>query len=283
VTVGTRKIIEIDEAKCTGCGRCIPNCPEGALQVIDGKARLVSDLFCDGLGACVGHCPEGAMNVVEREAEPYDEKRVMVNIARAGPNTIRAHLKHLEDHGADEFLREAKEYLVENGIELPAEQKRADPRDVLPHGCPGSRVSSMAKDACVEPEKTAAAGRPSRLRNWPVQLMLMPVSAPYLAGADVVIAADCTAFSYADFHDDFIRDKVLIIACPKLDDAELYRGKLTEMFTRNDIASVTCVHMEVPCCSGLVRLVETALQESGAQIRFEEVTIGIKGQRLVNA
>jgi ferredoxin len=276
-----RKVIKIDEEKCTGCGVCIPNCPEGALQVIDGKARLVSDLFCDGLGACVGHCPEGAMTVEERVGKPYDEKRVMVNIARAGQNTIRAHLAHLENHGATEYLRQAREYLAEHRIELDG-PARAATRDASPCACPGSRAIDLGcrDEAAAQP---AAASRPSRLRNWPIQLMLVPVRAPYLAGADVVIAADCTAFSYADFHEDFIKDKVTIIACPKLDDVARYEEKLTAMFAENAINSVTCVHMEVPCCSGLVHLIESALAASGKEIPFEEVTIGIKGKRLAEA
>lgn len=268
-----RKVISIDEEKCTGCGECIPNCPEGALQVIDGKARLVSDLFCDGLGACVGHCPEGAMTVEEREAEPYDEARVMENIVRAGPNTVAAHLKHLNDHGACEYYNAALAYLKEHDIPVPG---TSEP-ERLACGCPGSAVRTI--EAADDPGPDAPGEvRPSRLRNWPIQLTLMPVSAPYLKNADLLVAADCAGASAPEFHEEFVRGRVLIIACPKLDDADFYRQKLTAMFRQNEINSVTCLHMTVPCCFGLVQLVQAAIQESGRKIPFAEVTLGIDGK-----
>jgi len=265
-----RKMIRIDEEKCNGCGDCIPNCPEGALQVIDGKARLVSDLFCDGLGACVGHCPQGAMRIEEREAQPYDEKKVMENIIKAGPNTIAAHLKHLEEHDAADYLRQAKEYLKERGIPLPSGKPPA------PCGCPGSRAMDLGGPA----EEVAPVRRPSRLRNWPVQLALVPARAPYLKGADLVIAADCAPFAYADFHDDFLQGKVLLVGCPKLDDTDPYVEKLAAIFKENGVRSVTCVHMEVPCCFGLVEVVRAAIEQSGRSVPFEEVTLGLRGDRL---
>lgn len=265
----TRKIISVNEELCTGCGDCIPNCPEGALQVIDGKARLVSDLFCDGLGACVGHCPTGAMTVVERPAEPYDEARVMQNIVRAGPNTITAHLKHLKDHGARTHYDEAVAYLEKNGIPIPIEQK------TLVCGCPGSAVRNLSP----APESDAPAGsRPSRLRNWPIQLMLIPVSAPYLKGADLLIAADCVGVSHPDFHEELVKGRVLLIACPKLDDADHYIEKLTELFRVNVPKSVTVAHMTVPCCFGLVQIVKQAITDSGRTIHYAEVTVDVNGK-----
>ncbi|MEO0080908.1 MAG: 4Fe-4S binding protein [candidate division WOR-3 bacterium] len=268
-----RKIIKIDEEKCTGCGQCIPNCPEGALQVIDGKARLVSDLFCDGLGACVGHCPEGAMTVIEREAEPYDEARVMANIVKAGPNTIAAHLAHLKDHGAIDYHNQAVAYLRQHNIPIPGEKK------TLACGCPGSAVRELSPSVAVARTTDHSIPRPlSHLRNWPIQLMLVPVSAPYLKGADLLISADCVGSSHPNFHEELVRNRILLIACPKLDDAQFYVEKLTELFRTAKPKSVTVAHMTVPCCYGLVQLVQQAIEDSGEVIPFAEVTIDIDGK-----
>ncbi len=293
-----RQIITIDENLCTGCGLCIPNCPEGALQIIDGKVRLVSDLFCDGLGACIGHCPEGAISTETREAEPYDESKVMGNIVRSGPNVIKAHLAHLRDHKQDEYFREALAYLVDRDIEIPAEFfepacrcGEKDPSAPAFAGCPGSRVVNFESDtarasgappsdAPGSPPPGGPAERPSRLRQWPVQIMLVPPDAPFLDGADLLVAADCVPFACAGFHDDLLAGKALLVGCPKLDDAEHYREKLTAMFKHNDVRSVTVAHMEVPCCTGLVRLVERALRDSGKNIPFETRMIGIRGNEM---
>lgn len=229
-----RKIIRIDEEKCNGCGLCIPNCPEGALQVIDGKARLISDLFCDGLGACLGHCPQGAITIEEREAQEFDEKKAKEAAA------------HAHGHFA----------------------------------CPSVKVIDLRKKEAVTPQKTKSMPTVSQLNNWPVQIKLVPVNAPYLNGADLLIAADCVAFSYANFHDDLLKGKVLLVGCPKLDDAEFYQKKMTEIFKGNNIKSVTCVHMEVPCCFGLVSLVQSAISASGRKIPYKEVTISIKGEKI---
>lgn len=265
-----RKVIKIDETKCTGCGQCIPNCPEGALQVIDGKARLISDLFCDGLGACVGSCPEGALTVEERPAQPYDESKVMENIVRAGPNTIAAHLKHLREHGAEKYYAEALDYLKKNHIPIP-EEKTAP----LACGCPGTQVRQF--NPSEEPAKSAHRP-PSRLRSWPIQLSLVPTAAPYLKSSELLIAADCTGFVSTAFHEDFLNGRVLLVGCPKLDDAAFYIEKLTRIFEENAVKSVTCLHMEVPCCYGLVEIVRQALTRSGKDIRFKEITIGIDGK-----
>ncbi len=279
----TRKIISIDEEKCTGCGQCIPNCPEGALQVIDGKARLISDLFCDGLGACVGNCPEGAMTVVERPAEPYDEARVMEGIVKAGPNTIAAHLKHLKDHGACDWYNAAVAYLKERGIPVPAEEKSDCACATLACGCPGSQVRELAPEPaepCCCGGVDDMAARPSRLRNWPIQLTLVPVSAPYLKHADLLIAADCVGSSHPNFHDSLVRGRVLLIACPKLDDAQAYLAKLTAIFRENAPNSVTVAHMTVPCCFGLVHLVKQAIAASGRTIPYAEVTVDTDGREV---
>jgi NAD-dependent dihydropyrimidine dehydrogenase PreA subunit len=261
-----RSVINIDDEKCNGCGLCIPNCPEGAIQIIDGKARLVSDLFCDGLGACIGHCPEGAITVEEREAGPYDECSVMENVVKGGARVTKAHLKHLKDHGEHEYLRQALVYLREKGIDIPG-MKEAAPRAEAFGGCPGARTMDFRKSAG------------SALRQWPVQLQLVNVNASYFQDADLVIAADCVPFAQADFHERFLRHRALIIFCPKLDRMpEAYIEKLADILRSNRVKSVTVVHMEVPCCFGLRKLVEEALRRSGKNIEFKDYTISIKGE-----
>ncbi|MFC1594242.1 ATP-binding protein, partial [Candidatus Omnitrophota bacterium] len=250
-----RKIIRIDENKCNGCGLCIPNCPEGALQMIDEKARLVSDLFCDGLGACIGHCPEGAITIEEREAQEYDERKVMENIVKQGKNVIEAHLEHLKDHGAKEYLQQAIDFLKEKDIEVPQESVACS-GGPLPCGCPGSMVQDFRADEKQEaaaPAQTASS--PSHLKQWPVQIMLVPPFAPYLNNADVLIAADCVAFAYADFHSDLLKGKALLVGCPKLDDVSVYKEKFIQMLENNTIKSITYAHMEVPCCFGLLPII----------------------------
>ena len=291
-----RKIIEIDEDICNGCGNCIPNCPEGALQVIDEKARLISDLFCDGLGACIGECPAGAIKVVEREAEPYSETKVMENITRQGKNVIAAHLKHLRDHGETDLYNEALEYLKNNNIEIKEDvqmnSKNSENEDKLPCGCPGSAVMDLreekpreagpglkdsSKAAQITELLSQLTAKESKLRQWPVQIMLVPQTAPYLRGAELLIAADCVPFAYAGFHEDFLENKALLIGCPKLDDSEFYMKKFTEIFRLNDIKSVTVAHMEVPCCFGMLSIVKQAVKDSGKDMPVREVNIGIRG------
>lgn len=276
-----RKIIRIDEKKCTGCGLCIPNCPEGAIRIVDGVARVVSDLYCDGLGACIGHCPEGAIEIEEREAEAYDEAKVMVNVVRGGEGVIRAHLEHLREHGQAGYLAEALAFLEARGIAIPPGwEARPAPAacGAGAGGCPGARVADFGRGAVG----AGAAGRAarSRLGQWPVQLHLVPPSAPFLKGADLLVAADCVPFAYADFHDGLLAGKALLVGCPKLDDTGPYAEKLAEIFRRNDIRSVTVAHMEVPCCGGIVRLVRDALAASGREIPFHDVEIGIRGERV---
>jgi ferredoxin len=278
-----RQIIRIDDEKCNGCGLCIPNCPEGALRIIDGKARLVSDLFCDGLGACVGHCPEGAITIEEREAGEYDERKVMENIARQGENVVRAHLEHLEEHRQHEYMKEAIAYLVDKKLDVPAEFRLAaeGAKKAPVAGCPGCQVVDFREEdgpAGTDDE----APIPSELRQWPVQIMLVPPTAPYLRNADLLVAADCVPFAYSGFHRDFLRGKVLLVGCPKLDDAAYYKEKFTEIFRLNDIRSVTVVQMEVPCCFGLMKIVKAAIAAAAADIPIENVVIGVKGERLVS-
>ncbi|MCM8761545.1 MAG: 4Fe-4S binding protein [Candidatus Omnitrophica bacterium] len=268
-----RKIIRIDENKCNGCGLCIPNCPEGALKIIDGKVRLISDLFCDGLGACIGHCPQGAITIEEREAELYDERKVMANIIKQGPNVIKEHLDHLRSHNEHGYLKEALAFLEEKGIEVPA-GKSTHGRHV---GCPGSKIIDMRKDGyrgasvCVKLE--------SQLSNWPVQIKLVPANAPYLRRAHLLIAADCVPFAYADFHEVLLKGKALLVGCPKLDDISCYAEKISAILRENYILSVTYAHMEVPCCSGLISVIEEAIAASGRNIPFKDVTISIRGEK----
>lgn len=267
-----RAIIKIDENKCNGCGLCIPNCPEGALRIIDGKARLISDLFCDGLGACLGHCPVGAIEVEEREAEPYDERQVMENIIKAGPNTIKAHLEHLWDHGEKEYFDQAVEVLKKNKIEVP---KMANQQFDVPCGCPGAAVRDFGKDE----DQVQEGIRPSQLRQWPVQLHLVPPGAPYFQGADVLLAADCVAFSLGDFHKDYLKGKALAIACPKLDEGqESYVEKLIALIDQAKINTLTVMIMEVPCCGGLLQIAKAALEKAKRKIPIKKIVVSIQGE-----
>ncbi len=233
-----RKIVKIDEEKCTGCGLCIPNCAEGALQIIDGKAKLVKEIYCDGLGACLGHCPEDAITIEEREAGAFDEQKTK---------------KHIEEM-----------------------KKKKD--KALPCGCPGTAVKTIKKEARQKKPKTAKSE--PELLNWPIQLMLIPTEAPYLKDADLLIAADCVPFSYPDFHRDFLKDRVLVVGCPKLDAATVYEEKLAEIFKVNNIKIITVAHMEVNLCFCLIQIVKEALRLSGKKILLKEITIGIKGDRV---
>jgi ferredoxin len=290
-----RKIIEIDGQKCNGCGQCIPNCPEGAIQIIDNKARLVSDLFCDGLGACIGHCPHGAIKIVEREAEPYDERKVMANIVKHGDNTIKAHLEHLRDHGQEAYLKEAINYLEEKGmdnivedgsVEAGPEGETEEHGKQLPCGCPGAMMRDMRgkppsgkKTACQSNETSQGPEQESELRQWPVQLTLVPPNAPYFNGADLLVSADCVPFANPNFHSELLKGRSLVIGCPKLDDIESYREKLTDILKTNDIKSITVAIMEVPCCHGMLAAAEQALAESGKKgIALKKVIVGVSGE-----
>ncbi len=298
-----REIIVIDEEKCNGCGLCIPECHEGALQIIDEKARLVSDLFCDGLGACIGHCPEDALTIEEREAEPYDEVKVMEIMVSKGDNTIKAHLSHLKDHGEHEFVNQAINYLkkINHNMELSEfEEKKETPKEIveklfgpkstsgIPHsgvmgGCPGSQ----AMEFNIDTEQVEKAGNQARveikseLRQWPVQLHLLNPQANYFRNADVILTADCVAYSMGDFHNKYLKGKSLAIACPKLDsNLESYVDKLTSMINDAQINTMTVLRMEVPCCGGLLQMAQTAAQNSGRKIPLKEIVVGVQGDVL---
>lgn len=276
-----REIIKIDEDKCTGCGLCAPGCPEGALQIIDGKARLVSDLFCDGLGACIGECPEGAIKIEKREAEPYDERTVMENIIKAGPNTIKSHLAHLKDHGETAFLKIAVDVLKERNLEVPQGINEEDKPVQHGHatgGCPGSRMVDFNED---KERQSSRCDVSSRLTQWPVQLHLVSPRAPYFEGADVLLAADCTAFALGDFHQRFLKDRALAIACPKLDEGQdIYLAKLASLIDDARINTLTVLIMQVPCCGGLLRMAQQAAEQASRRIPIKKVVVGIKGEIL---
>lgn len=266
-----RDVIRINEEKCNGCGDCVTGCPEGALQVIDGKARLINDLFCDGLGACIGDCPEGAIEVEKREAEPYNERKVMENIVKAGPNVIKAHLQHLQEHGQDDLVNEATEFLKENNIEIPDYDDKP-----LACGCSSSTVQELSPS---EGQKEEPMLLTAELRNWPIQLQLLNPNTRFFKNADLVIAADCTPFAYANFHQRFLKGRILIILCPKLDSViDIYVDKLTKIFQEQDIKSITIVHMEVPCCSGIEVIVRKALERSQKNITIKDFTISMNGK-----
>ena len=253
--MAVRKIIKIDEEKCNGCGLCVPNCAEGAIQIIDGKAKLVKDSYCDGLGACLGHCPQGALEIIEREAEDFNEEEAMKFAAkmREKNQKEKALFAH-HHHGGG--------------------------------GCPGSRMmmlkpegNATAKSTSVSNDDVEIRIKP-QLRQWPVQLNLVPVNAPYFENADLLVTADCVAIAYPNYQLDLLKGRAVVIGCPKLDDLEHYVDKLTQIIEKNSIKSVTVAHMEVPCCSGIVRAVEMALKLSGKDIPLTKVKIGINGSRL---
>ncbi len=243
-----RNIVQIDETKCNGCGLCVPACAEGAIQIVGGKARLVSEVYCDGLGACLGECPQGAIRVIEREAQPFDEE------------AARQHVSNLK--------------------RSPARRSA-----VSPSGCPGADVQSLVLSVLPQPsggktpgETQTAEGPPSALAYWPIQLHLVPPNAPFLDNADLLLVADCVPFAVADFHGRFLRRRPVVIGCPKLDDTHAYVEKLTAILRHSSIRSLTVVRMEVPCCLGLVRVARSAMQVAGRSVPLEEVTISIRGE-----
>lgn len=240
-----RNIIKIDEDKCTGCGLCITNCAEASLAIVDGKAKLVREALCDGLGACIGHCPEGALTIEVRDAEEFDEAVV---------------------HERIEALKKEEE------------AKKAHAPFHSGCGCPSANLATIKPAAA--PITNSCGPTPSQLTQWPVQLALLPPTAPFFQDADLLIAADCVPFSYPDFHKDFLAGKSLAVFCPKLDNAEAHYAKLKEIFAKSTVKSVTALRMEVPCCGGLVAMVKMAIKESGKDIPFKEVVIGRDGKIL---
>ena len=229
-----RNIVQIDEEKCNGCGDCLDACAEGAIELVNGKAKLIKEIYCDGLGACLGHCPQDAITIEQREAEDFDEE------------ATNAHLAEAKD------AQEKSEFV-----------------------CPGT----MAKKLREENASAADEGTDvqSQLSQWPVQLMLLSPQAPYLAGADLLLVADCVPFAMGDFHNKFLKNHGIAIGCPKLDDSAFYMEKLAQILRINKLNSLAVIHMEVPCCSGLTHIAEQAIAQSGVDISFEDITIGLQG------
>lgn len=240
-----RKIIQIDDALCDGCGLCVPSCAEGSLQIVDGKAKVVADNLCDGLGACLGECPNGALEIIEREAEEFDEEAVETFLAQ-----------------------KAREEAPETILKTPC-------------GCPSAQIKTFKSlGACDQANTPRATGGSSFLTHWPIQIHLVPPTAPFLKGANLLVAADCTPFAYPDFHEVLLKDRVLMVGCPKLDDAQVYVDKFTAIFRQSGVRSITTVMMEVPCCTGLSVIIRQALENAKADIPLEEVTISTRGELL---
>ncbi|MBN2129716.1 MAG: 4Fe-4S binding protein [Sedimentisphaerales bacterium] len=251
--MAVRNIVKIDEDKCTGCGQCVTACAEGAIQIIDGKARLVSDSYCDGLGACLGHCPEDAITIERREAPEFDEE------------AVEAHLRH-----------ESKP--VGGAAPVTSPQTKEPVGAAQPFVCPGLAAQQFEPRRDVAAEQPSDA--PSQLTHWPVQLKLVSPTAQCFADADLLLTADCVPLAVADFHRRFLKGRAVAVGCPKLDDASLYVEKFADILGANDVRSLTVVHMEVPCCSGLTRVAREAILRSGKAMNYEDVTISIRGEIL---
>lgn len=284
-----RDVVKIDEELCNGCGQCVPGCHEGALQVIDGKARLINDLLCDGLGACIGQCPQGAITIEKREAEPYNEKKVMQLMMTQGKNTIAAHLKHLKDHNEFGFFKEGIRYLNERKLELDfsldelltelSDQKNRSQQQSCGSACPGTLEKSFTPENLSM--TTDVNEIHSELRQWPVQLHLLNPQAGYFQNADLLIAADCSAFAVGNFHRKFLRGKTLAIACPKLDsNLEAYVEKISAMIDLAHLNTITVLMMEVPCCNGLFKIVQMAVQKSSKKVPVKAIVVSNQGEVL---
>ena len=283
-----REMVKIDENLCDGCGLCVPNCHEGALQIIDGKARLISDLMCDGLGACLGHCPQGAITIEEREAAPYDEVAVMIDMIPKGKNVVVAHMKHLLDHNENEFFKLAMDYLTQNkenlGFDLNDMKKEV--HNSINQPASGCGCAGSAERVINGPEETSSSccstkDVPSALRHWPVQMHLINPNAQHFQGSDLVLAADCVAFSMGNFHPELLEGKTLAIFCPKLDsNTESYIEKITALIDDAKVNTITVVMMEVPCCGGMLRFVQQALQNASRKVPVKAIIVAVNGDIL---
>jgi len=258
-----RKIVQIDQDKCDGCGECVPSCAEGAIRIVDGKAEIAADNLCDGLGACLGDCPQNAITIIEREADHFDEAAVEKHLGASSAGSHASHAGHAPQAAPA----------------APA-ASAASAAPAAHGGCPGSRAVSFAPLAAPAAAETAGspAPRPSQLAQWPVQLHLVPTTAPYFQDADLLITADCVPLAYADYHRDFLSGKAVVVGCPKLDDNNAYLIKLTELFRASRIKSITVLKMEVPCCGGIAMVAKQALAASGKEIPFNVVTVSIRGE-----
>ncbi len=283
-----REVVKIDEQQCNGCGLCVPGCHEGALQVIDGKARLISDLMCDGLGACIGQCPQNAITIEKREAEAYNEEKVLEGMIGKGKNTIIAHLKHLKDHQEFDYLKQGVEYLKKNSSVLsfdlheviravhgsPMHRSGVNPSH---GGCPGSQSRDIVRNKTdLTPEIQPQS---SELRQWPVQLHLINPMASGFRKSDLLVAADCTAFAVGNFHQRFLMGKSLVIACPKLDaNQEIYLNKITALIDHAKVNTITVMIMQVPCCGGLLRTVQLAVSAAQRKVPVKLLMVSVEGE-----
>jgi Pyruvate/2-oxoacid:ferredoxin oxidoreductase delta subunit len=258
--MAVRKIVSIDESRCDGCGLCIPNCAEGALAIIDGKARLVKDLYCDGLGACLGHCPQDAITIIEREADEFDEEAVEEMLQAQGKTLKHSHQAPKHEEQKHEAQPQVHEHHHAGG------------------GCPGSRMRMLQRKEVEDNGSEVKVS--SKLRQWPVQLMLVPAAAPYFKKADLLITADCVPFAYANYHNDFLKGKAVVVGCPKLDDTAYYAEKLGDIIRINDLESITVLRMEVPCCGGIAQAAKMGRDKSGVNIPIKVVTISLEGEVL---
>ena len=304
-----RDIITIDREKCNGCGLCVSGCHEGALQIIDEKAVLISELMCDGLGACIGECPLDAITIERREAEAYDEVLTISKMIGNGKNTVIAHLKHLKDYNQRDYLRHGVEWLMANRniVDFDVDDvmhqvhnhqpKGAKPQPVKeeshqhhhphPHqggGCPGSMARSFGGGASAAASSADAVSGRAELTHWPIQLHLINPNAPHYSGSNLVLAADCVAFSLGNFHSQFLKGKTLAIACPKLDsNKEVYVEKIAALIDNAQIDTLTVMKMEVPCCGGLLQIARMAMEMANRTIPIKQVTVGLQGDILENA
>lgn len=296
-----RDIITIDKDKCNGCGICVSGCHEGALQLIDGKAVLISELMCDGLGACIGECPEGAITIEHREAAPYDEVHTISKMVANGKNTVIAHLKHLKDYNEKEYLRQGIEWLLAKRDKLSfsvdevlqavhnhtkdtcgcgSNEPKVKPQ-AMHHqggGCPGTAARSFAN---VNASSESMVSGKSELTHWPVQLHLINPHSGHFRGSSLLLTADCVAFSLGNFHSQYLKGKTLAIACPKLDsNKESYVEKITALIDDAQVDTITVMKMEVPCCGGLVQLTRMAMEQAKRKVPIKVVTVGIQGDIL---
>lgn len=301
-----RDIITIDREKCNGCGLCVSGCHEGALQLIDGKAVLVSELMCDGLGACIGECPEGAITIEHREAEAYDEVHTISKMVANGKNTVIAHLKHLKDYNEKEYLRQGVEWLLANkdllsfsvdevlqavhnhskescgcGTSQPEPKVKPQTMHHQGGGCPGSAVRQFAQ---TNSNTDRMVSGKSELTHWPVQLHLINPHSGHFRGSNLLLAADCVAFSLGNFHSQYLKGKTLAIACPKLDsNKESYIEKITALIDDAQIDTITVMKMEVPCCGGLLQIARMAMERATRKVPIKMITVGIQGDILETA
>ncbi|PKO98643.1 MAG: 4Fe-4S ferredoxin [Bacteroidetes bacterium HGW-Bacteroidetes-8] len=292
-----RTVIKIDEELCNGCGNCVEGCHEGAIQLINGKAVMVSDLYCDGLGACIGECPVGAIELIEKETEPYSEEAVMKRISPKGEKVILAHLKHLRDHNEMKWFNEGVEWCRKNEVVIDLSKidatAKPEAKEKLACGCPGSmeqdfrtakpsavNVTPVLKRAQAENSESFEFGK-SELQQWPVQLHLLSPMAGFLKGSDLLLASDCSSFSHGSFHSTFLKNKSLAIACPKLDsNTQSYIDKLTLMIDESKLNTITVLMMEVPCCGGLIQMAKLARERAKRNIPLKAMVMSLRGDIL---